>query len=227
MYRRLDGIDYELEILGTRQYENRLRMVARIDPEDAQTVLRLAEVVEPIKGTARWHVVKKMEDPPSQNTLADAVFPESLTGVRFNMLAQTFVAAHGGDGEAGDTLRHELRGWRDNDSAFVRAAGRAPALESYVDVSQQLSELAAAGLDAVDAIQGRCALSAEWSSKADTLLEKQLDLAAGHPQPSSQVLIAIVPGVEALVREAQAEGKGSAEKVGCPVKAEMDVDRGK
>jgi hexosaminidase len=227
MYRRLDGIDYELEILGTRQYENRLRMVARIDPEDAQTVLRLAEVVEPIKGTARWHVVKKMEDPPSQNTLADAVFPESLTGVRFNMLAQTLVAAHGGDGEAGDTLRHELRGWRDNDSAFVRAAGRASALEPYVDVSQQLSELAAAGLDAVDAIQGRCALSAEWSSKADTLLEKQLDLAAGHPQPSSQVLIAIVPGVEALVREAQAEGKGSAEKVGCPVKAEMDVDRGK
>ena len=65
MYRRLKTIDSELQMLGSLQYENRRRMTARIDPVDVKTIETFADVLEPIKGSARWHLVRGLADPPS------------------------------------------------------------------------------------------------------------------------------------------------------------------
>lgn len=198
MYRRLEVINYELEIMGSQQYKNRRRMIARIDPKDVGTIEAFADVVEPIKGTARWHIMRGLADSPTQNTLADALFPESLTAQVFNTQAQAFVDSGGTDNEQGRMLRGELTRWRDNDGAFALAAKRAQALQVYMSVSQNLSELSSIGLDAMDAIQSRCSPSAAWISNEQAALDRQRVLAAGKPQPPSQVLIAIEPGIEIL-----------------------------
>ena len=93
--------------------------------------------------------------------------------------------------------------WRDNDSAFALAVDRVPVLELYTPVSKDLSTLASIGLDAIDAIQGRCTPSATWISAERTVLDRQKALAAGKPQPPSQVRIAIEPGIEVLAHAAE------------------------
>lgn len=203
MYRRLKTIDAELQILGSLQYENRRRMSARLDPMDVETIETLVDILEPIKGSARWHLVRGLADPPSQNTLADTLLPESLTAHAFNLQAQTFVNGEGSDKGQGKILRSELTQWRDNDSLFALAADRAPVLQLYTSVSKDLSTLASIGLDSIDAIQGRCAPSAAWISTERAALERQKTMAAGKPQPPSQVRIAIEPGIEILAHAAE------------------------
>jgi len=198
MYRRLDQIDSELEISGIRQHLNRLRMIARLSPADTQTVLTLADALEPVKGYARWHIVKKLSEPPIQNSLLDALYPENLAARRFVGTARSYTTRH--DTWQYDELYGTLLQWRSNHAAFEGIARRTPALHPYLTSSLELSDLANIGLESLDALQRGCELSDEWTKNAKSVMARQRLEADEKSALPSLTVIAIEPGIEELVQ---------------------------
>jgi hexosaminidase len=206
MYRRLFVVDREMEILGTRQYANRRRMIDRLSPQDPDPLEVFTDVVEPIKGLARWHSPTGGFQ-PDQNALADAAFPESLRARKFSQEVHALLAGDNMDSSLLRQLRNDLSQWQSNDPEFEEAAKDTPLMQSALPVSRDLMDLASVGLESLNAIEDRQRPSSEWINTTEALLRKQAVLADSSknqtPQPPSELLIAVVPGITELVQAAE------------------------
>lgn len=214
MYHRLDAVDSELAQIGMRQHAHQRRMLSRMVVGDDAPVETFIQAVEPLKYYARvlLHIRKPAGARPPLNSLADAAFPESLVARRFNQEVSTWLQSPRADPALTRHLRNQLLRWRDNDDAFRRLAQHSALLQPGLPVSADLKALAQAGLEALADLQYHRAPSSAWIARQRTLLARQHQAAAAssdvlasflRPQPPSQLLIAIVPGVEQLIHAAQ------------------------
>ena len=126
--------------------------------------------------------------------------PDSFVATQFNAMAERY--AQGETALAGP-LRQMLQRWADNDAAFVTSAKGIPALEAVVPVSHAVGQLSRAGLNVLNGRSGSA-----WRMDAARLLQDQdaafensaSMLASAHaPQPPGGLLIAILPGIKALL----------------------------
>lgn len=209
MERRLPLVMTELQATGLRAAQNRDAMreamlsashgaAASVAPLDV-----LTDVTVPVRNYALNHLAAASGDAMLAAPVAVAG-PDSFAAMHFNDMAARYVE---GDPALAAPLRQMLEVWAGNDDAFAALAKDRPALAEVLPVSQAVARLARAGLNALDHRSGTA-----WRMDATTLLHAQDQffansadmLAARHaPQPPGGLLIAILPGLHALLDASQ------------------------
>ena len=143
----------------------------------------------------------------------DALPAESLKAVRFRATVRQMLVG----GEGSDELRGEVRAtlarWRDNDAQFQVVARSSFLLQEAIRASQDLAELAEAGLVALALWESQQPPSADWLERQRAVLARHRKIAEGcahmlaammSPPPPHELMSAIAPAVEELVNAAAA-----------------------
>jgi len=193
MYQRMGVISSWLDGLGLTHnsaYEPMLRRIAGGD--DTSAVRTLADVVEPVKEYARSDLA--VTEPTAMtplNRLVDAARPESLTARHFAGLVDALISGQTKPGVE-PQVRTLLVRWRDNDAGIQSAAMQSFLVSEVVPLSQDLSALGAAGLEALDYLDRGEPAPESWKAA-------QLTRIAEAEKPKAQLLMMIAPSVRKLV----------------------------
>ena len=201
MYTRMNAVSLDLEFLGLTHRSARLHMLHRMaGPADITALRTLADVVEPVKDYNRWSDEKGPIDFHAPLTrMIDAVSPESDTARRFSDLVQTFARSGYKDQGAEVQIRMWLTTWRDNDARLHPLLEQSFFLQEDAPLSQDLSALGAAGLQALDYLdKGQTAPDA-WKTQQLALIEQAKTRKA-------DLLLMVVAPVQQLVEASAASG---------------------
>ena len=197
MYARMAIVDQKLKSHGIDHEATSLRMLQRMSGEENPTALEvLASVVSPPRGYAREELSPHTSLTPL-NDLTDAVPPESETAREFGEIAKRIAA---GSASASDWQNaHEmLILWRDNDAELQPQLAHSDITMRLSSISKSLSQVAAIGLQALDTYHSGSALAADARSQS-------LAQVVEAEKPQGQMLLAIAPAVEVLVKSAKAQ----------------------
>jgi hexosaminidase len=199
MYARLNAVSLDLQWLGLRHLSARRQMLERMaGTEDISALRVLADVVEPVKDYHRWDESKGPIDFHAPlNRLIDAAYPESDTARQFAALVQAFVQSGGKDQNAEARLRSWLTIWRDNDAKLHPVLAQSFLLQEDEATSQNLSALAAAGLEALDYIDKAQAAPNDWRGQQQAILDQA-------KKPDAGLLLMVDAPIEQLVDAAAA-----------------------
>lgn len=194
MYRRMQIVSKQLDELGLTQDSNYPIMLRRIAGSDDISALRLlADVVEPVKGYARYKTAP--EQPTSLvplNRLIDAARPESQTAREFAALVDAMLGRQP-DTTARMKVRAMLTDWQGVAAKLQPLEADSALMKEAAPAAQNLSIVAASGLQAMDYLERHEIPPAAWSGQQLAMLEQA-------KQPQAQVLLMIVPSVEKLVQ---------------------------
>lgn len=195
MYQRLAIMRTWLEWLGNTHVSSYSLMLHRLAGQENMRPLKvLADVVEPVKDYTREDL---FPTPPTSftplNRLVDAVPPESEKGRQFADMAQQVVAGKATPAVYAQ-MRAEMTLWRGNDARLQPLLQHSFLLKEAAPLSRNLSQCAAAGLQALDYItQGQRAPEA-WTSQQLAMLQQAL-------KPGrAQLLLMVAAPIESLVR---------------------------
>lgn len=179
MYARLERVSRWLEYSGLRHRSNYEPMLSRLAANRPVESLKiLADVVEPVKEYRRGALRKAMQQMPL-NRLVDAARPESLAAREFSTRVDALL---GGDTSQAEAVRRQLVVWREN---HVRLRPMlADSLAEAVPLSENLSALASAALDALDGKPGDPATVKALAKRAR--------------EPKGELLLMVVPALERL-----------------------------
>ena len=174
MYTRMNAVSLDLEWLGLTHRSARPRMLHRMAGAADITALRnLADVVEPVKDYNRWDDAKGPIDFHAPLTrMIDAVYPESDTARRFSDLVQAFVKSGFSDRAAETQIRMWLTTWRDNDLRLHSVLDQTFLLREDEPLSQDLSALGAAGLQALDYLDKAQPAPDAWKTQQLAVIEQ-------------------------------------------------------
>jgi hexosaminidase len=194
MYARLEEISWRLEWLGLTHKSHEIPMLQRMAGVDDVTALStLADVVEPAKDYARMSNVKGDWDfRMPYNRLVDETNPESEVGRRFQELVQAYIHSKYQDRAAEAQIRTHLIAWRDNDAELHPLLEKSFLLQEDLPLSEELSEVGATGLSALDYLAKSQPSSESWR----TAELAGLDAAKA---PKADLLLTVVAPVRQLV----------------------------
>ncbi len=200
MYARMNAVSLDLEFLGLTHRSARMHMLHRMAGTADITALRnLADVVEPVKDYNRWDDAKGPIDFHAPLTrMIDAVYPESDTARHFSDLVQTFAQSGYKDQAAEGQIRMWLATWRDNDARLHPLLAQTFFLQEDVPLSQDLSALGAAGLQALDYLDKAQPAPDSWKTQ-------QLALTEQAKKPMAGLLLMLVAPVQQLVEASAAQ----------------------
>jgi hexosaminidase len=159
---------------------------------DALTVL--GDVVEPVKQLGRGRLRAYTSLTP-MNRLVDAVPPESVLAREFNQRVDLALTGPQAMREQAPFLRTWLARWRENHALLQPQLQTKFLLAELESISQNLSSLAAAGLQALDYLESGGKPPDAWALEQTPLLQKA-------ERPDAEMLIMILPGVRNLVAAA-------------------------
>ena len=196
MYERLEITSRWLDWLGLTHNSSYAPMLRRIAGSDDIAALRLlADVVEPVKDYAREETAPV--EPTSLlplNRLVDAVRPESMVARHFATMVDA-VVAHQADAAMQARIRTLLTNWSTNQAHLQPAENASFLLKEATPLSEALSQVASAGLQALDYIDRR-------ERPPDGWIEQQKALLQDAQKQKAQLLLMIVPSLEKLVQAA-------------------------
>jgi len=174
MYSRMNAVSLDLEWLGLTHRSAREHMLHRMAGADDITSLRVfADVVEPVKDYNRWSDSKGPIDFHAPLTrMIDAVYPESDTARHFGELVQAFVQGGFKDQAAEAQIRAWLTLWRDNDARLHPLLQKSFLLQEDVTISQNLSTVAAGGLQALDYLDKSQPAPDSWKTQQLAMIEQ-------------------------------------------------------
>jgi hexosaminidase len=202
MYTRMNAVSLDLEWLGLTHRSARMHMLHRMAGTGDITALRvLADVVEPVKDYNRWDDSKGPIDFHAPLTrMIDAVYPESDSARHFSDLVQTFVQSGYKDQASEAQIRGSLIAWRDNDAKLHPLLDQSSLLREDEMLSQNLSALGAAGLQALDYLDKAQPAPDSWKTQQLALIEQS-------KKPSAGLLLMVASPVQQLIEA----GAGSAQ----------------
>jgi hexosaminidase len=200
MYARMNAVSLDLEFLGLTHRSARQHMLHRMAGSADITALRnLADVVEPVKDYNRWDDAKGPIDFHAPLTrMIDAVYPESDIARHFSDLVQTFVQSGYKDQAAEAQIRTWLTTWRDNDARLHPLLAQTFLLQEDVPLSQNLSAVGAAGLQALDYLD-------KGQSAPDAWKTQQLAAIEQAKSRQADLLLMVVAPVQQLVEASAAQ----------------------
>jgi hexosaminidase len=195
MYRRLLILNKRLDLLGLRHNSNPEQMLRRLAGKNPDQPLRvLAEIVEPVKYYTRPRTREYTQMTPL-NRLVDAAKPESHAARVFEGLVDELLANNPPTHKNRFAIEDSLKEWRDNHSLLLPTLESSFLLEAIIPLSQDVKDLAAAGLRALKYLENEQTPPREWLKQAKKLLER--------PQkPESELVIRIVPAIRKLIEAA-------------------------
>jgi hexosaminidase len=191
MYRRLAIVSNYLAYSGQTYNSIREQMLQRMaGTADVTSLKVLANVVEPPKEYARESLGSYNSFTPF-NKMVDTVSPESDQAREFLRIAK-LIAAGQATPKEWERARQWLTLWRDNDGALQPTLAQSAMTAELVPVSRTLSQTAAIGLSALDALQNHSSVSA-------AVRQQQLAFLKTAEAPQAVLLDMVVPAVEVLL----------------------------
>ncbi len=188
MYRRLNVLSRNLEWLGLTHRSSYPLMLQRLAGMHSMEPLRMmADLLEPVKFYARGQTRKYTSFTPL-NRLVDATRPESHAAREFAGLVDQL-------GTNKDAVGKQVTLWRDIRSELIPIMQRSGLLQEATPLAEDLSALAAAGLEALDYMEKRQPAPKSWVDAQMALLERAA-------KPRAELLIMIVPSIRKLVETA-------------------------
>ena len=197
MYTRLHSVSDQLDWMGLLHHVSSRRMLERLSgSNDIESLLVLAQAVEPVKGyvRARGHAY---ETTTPLNRMVDAVPPESATARTFAALVQKLLNRQATPDEVA-SIRGQLGIWVDNDAKVQPLLQQMALLQELSPLSVSLKAVAQTGLEALDYVNSDRHPPAGWR-------DEQLILLKQAEQPQAVLLDMIAPSVQKLVEAAPAE----------------------
>ena len=197
MYLRLSAVSRYLELLGLRHRSNVRLMLSRMAGTDnIAALLTLADVAEPASLQIREEEAEKAggiqtSDIPLNRTV-DAVLPESEIARQFSQDVDQFVGSKFQDAKAKSNIRVLLLAWRDNGNELRPLLQNSFLLKELAPVSQTLSSLAGAGLQALDYID-------KGERGPDSWHKEQIAIFQQAEKPVADLFLAVAPAVHKLV----------------------------
>jgi len=203
MYARMNAVSRNLEWLGLTHLSARQRMLERTAAGGDTAALRvLADVVEPVKDYNRWDDSKGPIDFHAPlNRMIDAVYPESDTARQFAGLVQGFLQGGAKDQATEAQLRMWLAMWRDNDAKAHSLLEQSSLLQENEAISQDLSALGGAGLQALDYIDRSQPAPDAWRAQQSAVADQA-------KKPKAGLLLMVAAPVQQLI-EASAGQTGA------------------
>jgi hypothetical protein len=150
-----------------------------------------ADIVEPVKYYERGQT-QHYTSFTSLNRLVDAARPESDSGRQFNQWVDQALSNRASMKSLALQLRKHLTLWRDNHVALKPVLESSFLLKEIIPVSERISAVAAAGLQALDSIESGQRPAESWRRSQIAMLDKA-------QKAQAEVLIMIVPGIKKLV----------------------------
>jgi hexosaminidase len=194
MYTRMNAVSIDLEFLGLTHRSARMHMLHRMAGAADITALRVfADVVEPVKDYNRSSDEKGPIDFHAPlNRMIDAAYPESEIARQFAALVQTYIQSNYKDQHAEELIRGWLTIWRNNDAKVQPLIAQSSLLQEDAPLSQNLSAVGAAGLQALDYLDKGQTAPDLWTTQQSALFEQAKTRQA-------DVLLMIVAPVQQLV----------------------------
>ena len=193
MYQRLEVVGQRLELLGLTHNTNYEPMLRRVAGSDDISALRvLADVVEPVKDYKREELAATPAtalDP--LNRLVDAARPESQTARQFGLMIDGLLAGKATP-ETKAKIRSLLMLWRENQVQLQPVAQNAFLMKEVISLSQDLSAVAAAGLQAMDYLENKQTAPESWKNTQIAIIQQA-------EKPKAQLLLMVAPSIEKLV----------------------------
>jgi hexosaminidase len=192
MYRRLDRLSLMLEELGLQHERNRPMMLRRLcQCRDVAALEVLLGAIEPVKIYDRGRLREQTQLSPLTR-MVDAAWPDAVPARRFRSTVNRLI-------DSGFTVeidleaaRSELLGWRANHAVLEPVLRSTPALTEMEPVSENLRDVAAIGLDALEVATSGEVPGAEW-------LRPRLERLQTAREPQGQTELMIVDPVTRLV----------------------------
>jgi hexosaminidase len=192
MYARMNAVSLDLEWLGLKHRSARTRMLQRMAGDADIAELRvLADVVEPVKDYDR-HGERPINFHAPLNQMIDAAYPESDVARRFGNLVTAYIQGGRKDQAAETQIRAQLAVWRDNDAKLSSLLGQSFLISEDATLSQNLSAVAATGLQALDYLDRGQAIPDSWKTQQSALFGEA-------SKPQANLLLKIVAPVQQLV----------------------------
>jgi hexosaminidase len=196
MYRRLEVVSQNLEWLGITHrssYPKMLKQLVGKHPIDSLKVL--ANIVEPVKFYTRGNTHEYNQLTPL-NRLVDAARPESDRARIFRNMVDKMLSDAPNYGIHRETIREWLIEWHDNHSTLKPILEESPLLKEIIPLSEDVSFLAEAGLQALDYLDNKKQPPQSWVENISSLLER--------PQtPEYELVVMIVPAIRKLINAAK------------------------
>ncbi len=162
MYRRLSVINRQLEELGLTHERNYGMLLRRLAASDNTGPLRtLASIIEPVKQYRRYQQRPQTMLSPLTG-LVDAARPDSATARHFNSNVDAFLADAPRFALNRSELERTLVEWQTASRALGPMIDRSPALQEARPLANDLSVIAAAGLEAMSYLSSGDAPTMEW-----------------------------------------------------------------
>ncbi len=194
MYQRLSVISVWLDAYGlmhNTQYNVMLRRMA--GTEEVSALRELIDLVEPVKGYSRYQLaVTKPNSATPMNRAVDIARPESIEAREFEGLVNAFIAGPIRPGTEAQ-LRSQLRAWSDNATKLQPFADKSAFVAEVMPVSQSLSAISSAGLQALDYLDREQKPPADW-------VQQQLAVVQQAFEPQAQVLLMVSPAIQKLIQ---------------------------
>jgi hexosaminidase len=200
MYQRMEATSQWLNWLGLTHNSSYQPMLERIaGSQNIVPLQTLADVVEPVKDYTREEVaVVEATSLAPLNRLVDAVRPESQKARQVAEAVDALSQSGGADSVRKQMIKTWLTGWHSNQSAFLSLEQQSFLLKEVIPLSQNLSQVAAVGLQALDFLDRREKPPANWQPDQLAFLQQA-------QQQQAQLLLMIVPSVQKLVEMAAAQ----------------------
>jgi hexosaminidase len=189
MYRRLAVTSRWLDFAGLKHRSVYPLMLERLtDYQPIDTLQRLDEVLEPVKGYSREEL-KHYDSFSPLNRLVDATPAESNAARAFAALVNDWKPHQ-------DEIRRDLTLWRnDGDDVMPTLQGSALLLED-VPLAQDLAALASTGLEALDYLESGKPAPQPWVSAQEALIDRA-------SKQRAELLIMIAKPVGKLIEAAK------------------------
>jgi len=198
MYRRLEVISQDLERLGITHRSSYPKMLERLAGKYNLDFLKvLADIVEPVKLYTRGRTHEYTQMTPL-NRLVDGARPESHRARKFRSMVDEMLAEAPQYKANKETIREWLIEWRDNHSKLKPILEVSLLLKEIIPLSEDVSSLADAGLQALDYLENKKQPSPSWLENATSLLERPR-------RPAYELVIMIVPAIRKLVNAAKSK----------------------
>jgi hexosaminidase len=193
MYRRLERASFLLDELGSLHVRNKQTLLRRLtNGTDTRALETLVDVIEPLKIYQRnaGDTMYTVFSPYTK--IADVAIPDQPVAREFRQLVFEFVARPTGEQER--EIRSWLQRWRDNHSGFLETVRRSPVLAEAQNLSENLSRISTAGLQALD-YRSRVAPKG-WK-------EKSLAACTAAKEQGGRCDLQVVSAIEQLIRNAK------------------------
>ncbi len=194
MYRRLDIVSLYLEALGLRHESYKGEMLRRLaNGYDTHALEVLVNVLEPLKIYERNQGDTMYSVFSPYTKIADAATPDQELPRIFSREAELFLKSPDSDLEK--KITDQLIIWKDNHPGFLKTLRASPELQEAVSLSENLSQLAAAGLSAITFLHA-------GQPAGDAWLSGQLQIIQKAREQGARCELQVVDPIEKLIRAA-------------------------